>query len=245
MSQKPAMDAIYSAKRKYEVSFDSDMSVHRRNLFFIAILSFASLMVSPKNGEYSINLGVIAGAVENPVYIYSGLLLICFYQLYYFWILCRSGVLNLRNIAKVVDVYMYELASLVAFNKWNEITRTYSQRGINTAVESFKESPKNPRESGGYKVRAETQEGHLDKIEGLLDEIKKDDNFELDKNRGFYQIDFKYFPTPDDYQYLMVHRDQYWLAKRKHIIEFLLPLVVGLASIMALVYKISCLLYQS
>lgn len=140
---------------------------------------------------------------------------------------------------------MFELAALVAWDEWVLITKEYAKNGANIAIQSFIESPKSSRENNCYKVRAITQQKHLDDIPGLLDVLGGKKAFELSQDRGFYQIDFIYCPTLEDYKYLMLHRDQFWLAKKRSIIEFILPIIIGFVAVLLLINNVTSLLLVS
>ena len=242
MTDSRAKNAIYSAKRKYEVRFDATINTHKRNLLFAAVLSVFAILVTPKNGQYEINLGVISGAIEYPIVIYIGLMLITLYQVYYFWLICRQTIINSVNMNKIEEVFMYELASSKAFDYWNSLCRKVTPKGWNSAIGNFMESPNKPRENNNWKVRATTQVSHLEEQPELLKNIQKDENFSLKEERGFYQLDFIYQSQPEDYIYLQQHRDHFWLTKKKEFVEYVLPLIVGYGAILGLTVKIGYLL---
>ena len=81
-NDKYNQEALLSAKHDYDCHFDDSFLPLRRNLLFVSLLSFAAMTVTPKDGNYAINLGVIAGKIEQPEYIFIGLLSVCFYHLY-------------------------------------------------------------------------------------------------------------------------------------------------------------------
>ena len=189
MTDSRAKEAVRSAKNKYEVRFDASIGVHKRNLLFVSLLSIFSMLVTPSADGYKVNLGVISGNVEYPVLIYVGLLLITSYQVYYFWIVCRHAVISSLNMSKIESVYMYQLASLKALDYWNSLCKKSTSKGWNSALGSFTQSPKNPRENNDWKVRAITQVSHLQEQQGLINILENDGNIDLSIERGFYQID--------------------------------------------------------
>lgn len=239
MTNSRAKEAVGTAKNKYEVRFDSSIGIHKRNLLFASLLSAFSMLVTPGTDGYKVNLGLISGNVEYPVLIYVGLLMATSYQVYYFWIICRHAVISSLNIGKIENVYMYELASLRAFDYWNSLCKKSTPNGWNSALGSFIQSPRNPRENGDWKVRATTQESHLQEQPDLLKMLDEDENINLSIERGFYQLDFTYKSNPLEYVYLQQHRDHFWITKKKEFIEYVLPLLVGYAAILGLVFKIS------
>jgi len=238
---KYTQQALRSSKNKYECKFDSSLSPLKRNLLFVSVLAFASLIVSPKNEEYTVNLGVISGVIEEPFFIFGGLFIVCAYHIYLFWIKCRDTILNSVNYNKVVDVYMYELASIHAFNEWHELTTAHTPPGTNMAVGSFSVSPKGQKEVGKWKVRATIESTHLQEQDRLVKALENNNKFDVGESRGFSEIDYTYEPSIEDYQYLRFHRDMFWLAKKKEFIEYVLPLLVGFLASVALLYRISSL----
>ena len=235
---KLAIEAFRRCVHKYECRFDPSMSTKKRNLLFVTLLSFASLMVSPKDGVYNINLGVISGVVEKPYLIFSGLLLVCLYHVYLYWINCRQTILNSINFGKIEEIYMFELASVSAFKEWNELVRQHVNKSINMAIGSFIRSPKSPQENGNWKVRAEIQSEHLKSQENLLKALQDNNLFELGESRGFSQIDYIYKSKIEDYQYINLQKDQFWLTKKKDFMEYVLPLILGYVAIISLIWKI-------
>lgn len=244
MSDNRAKEAIGSAKHKYEIRFNASIGVHKRNLFFASLISAFSVLVTPDTEGYKVNLGVISGNVEYPIMIYIGLLLVTSYQVYYFWITCRHSVISSLNISKIENVYMYELASLKAFDYWNALCKKIVPKGWNSALGSFTQSPKEPRENNDWKVRATTQVSHLAEQPELLKALESDSNINLSIERGFYQIDFIYKSNSGDYVYLQQHRDHFWITKKKEIVEYVLPLLIGYAAIIGLLLKISSNVYS-
>ena len=148
------------------------------------------------------------------------------------------------NISKIESVYMYELVSLKAFDYWNGLCKESAPRGWNSALGSFTQSPKNPRENNDWKVRATTQESHLREQPDLISMLESDENIGLSIERGFYQIDFTYKSNPEDLVYLQQHRDHFWITKKKEFIEYVLPLLIGYIVIIGLIVKISSNVYS-
>ena len=196
--------------------------------------------VSPDNGQYSVNLGVISGVIDEPILVFLGLLGICGYHLYLFWIKCRQTITNSINFHKVEDVYMFELAALHAFHEWNRLTRQYVTRK-NMAVGSFTTSPKNPKEKGAWKVRAEIQSTRINEESEFLTALTQSDKFEISEFAGISQIDYMYSPKEEDNQYLNIHKDHFWITKKCEFVEHVLPLILGYVSFCLLVYRISSL----
>lgn len=238
-----AKDALANNLRNYHLNFDERLIIIRRNLLFVSMLSFAALAVSPKGGSYSVNLGVISGVVEQPAYIFGGLLSVCAYQLYHFWVNCRQSVFNFSNFGKVEEAYMFELASVHAFVEWNNLVKQYITDKTNMAIGTFSKSPKSPREQDRWKVRQEIQLEHLHSKPEFVKALESSSDFQLGESRGFSQIDYMYAPVPDDYVFLNIHRDHFWLAKKKEFIEYGLPVIVGYLALVSSTYKVASLLW--
>lgn len=238
-----AKEALANTLRSYHCNFDERLVVIRRNLLFVSMLSFAAIIVTPKGGSYSVNLGVISGVVEQPSLIFGGLLLVCAYQLYHFWISCRGSILNFANFTKVEMAYMYELASCHAFEEWNSLVKKSTANLTNMSIGAFSKSPKKSRQFGRWKVRQEIQSRHLESAPDLIEALISSDYFEIGEYRGSSQIDFIYTPAPDDYVFLNIHRDHFWLSKKKEFIEYGLPVIVGYLALLSLAYKVASLLY--
>ncbi|MDX2367730.1 MAG: hypothetical protein QNK36_04900 [Colwellia sp.] len=235
-------DALIASKRKYDCKFDQSITPLKRNLMFVSILSFAALNVSPKNGDYNVNLGVISGVIDKPELVFGGLLTVCLYHVYFFWLKCRYTIINSINYPKIEEFFMYELSSIHAFHEYFQLTELHLNRQVNMAVGAFIKSPKNAREKGCFKVRAEIQLEHIKSYPEFYEALKQEEYFEVAESRGFAQIDFMYKPTGDDHKFLNIYRDHFWLAKKSEFIEHVLPLVLGYSAVIFLVYKIITLL---
>jgi hypothetical protein len=236
-----ARNALVASKRLYDCNFDQSLSPLKRNLMFVSILSFAALNVSPKNGEYNVNLGVISGVIDKPEIVFGGLLAVCLYHVYFFWVKCRHTIINSINYPKIEEFFIYELASYHAFYEYHNLVRLHLNNNINMAVGSFNRSPKNSRENGNWKVRSEIQFEHLKSYPDFYAALTEHDNFEVCDIRGFAQIDFMYKATDSDYKFLDIHRDHFWLTKRSEFIEHVLPLILGYTAVIFLTYKTAVL----
>ncbi|WP_028863994.1 hypothetical protein [Psychromonas aquimarina] len=236
-----ARNALLNSKRRYDCTFDQSLTPLKRNLMFVSVLSFAALNVSPKNGEYNVNLGVISGVIDRPELIFCGLLAVCLYHVCFFWIKCRHTIINSINYHKVEEFFMYELSASHAFHEYNKLVRLHLNTNVNMAVGSFNRSPKNPRENDNWKVRSQIQFEHIKSYPELLSALNENKHFEINENRGFAEIDFTYKATNDDYKFLNIHRDHFWLTKKSEFIEHVLPLILGYSAVIFLTYKITTL----
>jgi hypothetical protein len=236
-----ARDALFASKRQYDCNFDESITPLKRNLMFVSVLSFAALNVSPKDGDYNVNLGVISGVIDKPELVFSGLLAVCLYHVYFFWVKCRHTIINSLNYPKIEEFYMYELSSIHAFHEYHKLVNQHLNRQVNMAVGSFKRSPKDAREKGYWKVRAEIQLEHIKSQPEFLDALKQHEFFEVTESRGFAQIDFMYKSTEKDHGFLNIHRDHFWLTKKSEFLEHVLPLILGYSAVIFLVFKISTL----
>lgn len=232
-------DALFAAKYRYEVSFGSDVPVHRRNLLFAATLAIASLMIAPKNGAYSVNLGVVAGEIYHAWMVYTGLLVVCIYQIWHFWVDCSSAVLNKNNFAGMRDTYFCCLAGLTANEAWNELTHQHSKIG-DPAI-GFNWEQNSSIQFDLYEAKGQITVEQMDRIPNLLKAIQDDERFRFQKSNGFYFITFVFKPTLDDQKYLHIHRDHFWLAKRKQFFDFGIPLIAGFIAVIGLVLKIAAI----
>lgn len=230
-----AKEALHKCKHKYELQFDQSIIPIKRNLLFVSVLSFAALNVTPKDGEYSVNLGVVSGVIENSSLIFAGLLLVCTYHLYHLWINCRQTALNIRNFGGVEKVYMNELASLYAWREWHTLVQQHTTE--NLAVRNFIESPSNPQQGGNWKVRSEIETERLST--DIRQTLENSEHFQCSVRSGFTEIDYAYEPKKEDYQFLSIHKDQFWLTKKKEFIEYVFPLFIGFLAIVCLIYKLS------
>jgi hypothetical protein len=233
-----AKDALIAAKRQYDCEFDQSITPLKRNLMFVSILSFAALNVSPKNGDYNVNLGVISGVIDKPELVFGGLLAVCLYHVYFFWIKCRYTIISSINYPKIDEFFMYELSSIYANYEYFQLTELHLSRQVNMAVQDFKISPENSREKGCFKVRTEIQLEHVKSYPEFYEALKQKTYFKVTENRGFAQIDFMYKPNGVDYQFLNIHRDHFWLTKKSEFIEYVFPLVLGYFAVLLLIYKI-------
>ncbi|MCG8538148.1 MAG: hypothetical protein MI808_23935 [Pseudomonadales bacterium] len=235
-----AKDALYNAKLKYDILFDKDLPVLRRNLFFAAMLGLASLIISPIDGSYKFNLGVIAGETKHIWAVYLGLLVTCLYQNYHFWIVVRHNVVSRNNFASMRDSFFGSLTCLVAADVWNSTTEIAGAKGVclnkgfSTDTVAQNLSIKNITEAWGY-IDCEK----FDSTPALAERIGSDDRFRVRKENSQYQIAFFYEHDTEVYQYLIMHRDMYWLTKRKQIIEILVPLAIGWVAFLALLFKLA------
>ena len=133
---------------------------------------------------------------------------------------------------------MFELAGIHAFNDWNSLVRQ-KLKNVNMAVGNFIASPKDPREGGGWKVRAEIQSEHLNQHAAFRKSLQDHELFSISEVRGFSQIDYTYESQIHDYDYLNLHKDQFWLTKKKEFIEYVFPILIGYIAFISLVYRVS------
>ena len=225
-----ARDALGSSKHKYECRFESAITPIKRNLLFVSVLSVAALFVTPKDGIYSVNLGVVTGVIDNPILIFLGLLLVCFYHLYHLWINCSQTIVTADNFGGAEKVYMNELASLHAYKDWRELVKQHSEEDL--ALGTFVESPLKPREGGGWKVRSTIEGSRLNgAIRGAL---KAHKHFQFGIRHEIAEIDYLYEPKSEDYVFLSVHKNQFWLTKKKEFIVYSFPMLLGFLAIVLL-----------
>ena len=239
MSDLAHKEALYRAIQKYEVRFPESLSSHRRNLLFFAGVTLFSLVISPRDGVYVVNLGVLSGQLKNPLYVYVSLACLCSYQLVYFFTICSSSVVSSLNLKSVADRFFGELSCIRAFNRWCELTDALSAAGRNTAIQGFGPAHRQAKPVGAYRVSSKTEEAHFSQLQGLRSKLEACQDFELWNERGFVNIDFTYLPTTEDYQYLVIYKDIFWLLQRRSFIEFIFPLLLAYAAILGMMYRIS------
>jgi hypothetical protein len=232
-------DALLSAKHDYDCHFDDSALPLRRNLLFVSILSFASLNVAPKDGDYSINLGVISGVVEKPEYIFIGLLCVCLYHLYMFWVKCRHTIINSINYPKIKSIYMFRLSSLHAFNDWHLLLNEHVPKGVNVGVGCFTQGTNQTSSGGFWKVKTSVHSTRLQPEVNFKKALESNPNFQLKESEGSYEIEYLFKESFDDYKYLNIHRDHFWLTKRSQFIENVLPILLGFTSIILVLNKVS------
>ncbi|CCK75881.1 hypothetical protein OLEAN_C17050 [Oleispira antarctica RB-8] len=235
-------EALFSAKRDYDCHFDDSFLPLRRNLLFVSLLSFAAINVTPKDGNYSINLGVIAGKIEDPEYIFIGLLCVCAYHLYMFWIKCRHTVINSINYPKVKATYMFRLSAIHAFADWNKLIAEHVNKGVNIGGGSFTNGTNQSSANGYWKVRTSIYSQKLETEPNFKLAIEANPKFKLKPYEGMCEIEYLYQDSSEDNTYLNIHRDHFWLTKRSQFIENVLPIIVGFSAILLVVYKISTLM---
>jgi len=242
-SDNHALEAIFEALQIYPVSSDQNTVAPRRNLFFAVSLAFTSLTMSINPDGYSVNLGIIAGQIENAAYIYVGLLLGCLYQLCHFWILCQAQILKLmyENVGghTLFVRYIASIAAKHAFGDSHKIKR-------NEHSSSFAHNDRDYTiESGDYKtgqitVCFEIQRVIIDNDEILHADIMSDDNNFglLEGTQTFYRLSYTHQVTPDDIKYYMAYKNIYLVHSKLQIIECVLPLVVGLIASYFLISRV-------
>jgi len=234
---KEQSNALSSSKHKYTLNINGNIVTPiKRNLLFTAALSISAMFVSPSNGKYEIHLLVVSGKVNHPELIFIGLLIVCAYHLYHLWINIKQPVFDATNYPKMEEVFMFELASEHAASDWHSLKEQNTPKA-NIGVR-FSKSPKEPREMNKWKVRAEIETQRLTPFQEFLKAIKEHPRFSILDMGAFTGIEYMYEATPDDYLYLTMHKDQFWLTKKKEFVEYVMPLVLGLIAILALLYKI-------
>jgi len=242
-NKKFAKEALNSCKNKYECRFDGTFAPIKRNLWFFAIMSLAAINVSTIDGVYKINLGVISGVIKEPEIVFIGLLLICFYHVYLFWLKCRATIINSTNFHKVDAFFMYELAGKHAFAEWHEVLKQ-SKTKVNIGLGSFSQrSPLSPRINGNYIVRGDAiPNSFLESQSNFYEALQKSDSFKVSESRGMAYIDYTFSPSIEDEQFLTLHRDHFWITKKSQFIEYVLPLIAGMIAVIFLVNKVVSLI---
>jgi hypothetical protein len=236
--EKLCKEALLSAKHDYDCHFDDSILPLRRNLLFVSLLSFASINVSPKDGDYSINLGVISGVIESPEYIFIGLFCVCLYHLYIFWLKCRHTIINSINYPKMKSIFMFRLSALHAFNDWHSLLKEHVRKGVEMGGGSFNQGTNQTSTGGYWKVKTSIYSSRLRSEANFHQALQDSPKFKLTEREGSFEIEYLFEETFDDYKYLNIHRDHFWLTKRSQFVENVLPLILGFSSLLFVLNKV-------
>ena len=224
--------AMLKSISKISINYSQDVSSHRRNLLFASVLGFVVFILTPINGVYEVNLGVLSGEIKQPEYVYFGVAFLLAYQIICFWYLNRKSVSSIFNREKIENVFMFELAAIFAARRWHEITERYRLAKVNTAISNFERSFDHKKHTSSYTVRAVTTTVHVDEMGGLRELLLKDARFNSTDMRGEFRLDFVFTPSFEDYRFLAANRDNFWVLKASDFLEHLFPLLLGFCSLM-------------
>jgi len=237
-----ASTALYNSLIKYEVNFGERVFIIRRNLLFLTVVSICSLFIKPGDNGFELSLG-LKGDVP-PLVVYLGLFLAVGYQAYYFVINCSQAIGNRVNHNGVQKVYFFELALRHAEDNWRALVKehaiavdnhTTSDQGL---ILSFTVINSNRTDTGHWNVTANVNDTYIQKQDLLIDAIKQGDCWELTMAHSQRQIQYYYKATGGHHEYLASHKIQWWLTKKKLILEHQLPLVLAVIALFLLGLKL-------
>jgi hypothetical protein len=217
-------------KKSLNVVFDDKLYSIRRNLMVVSTIVISSTFISPlKAGSYEVNIGLIKGILEEPVYLYYFLAVSCLYYLVWFYIHCRSVVV--LNYDTIKFQFMNNLGAIRAEEKYSLIR--YDHKKNNTPF-SISLTPKGGGGGSGkwiseFRMNENVKQHKPEWLESL-----RASGFDIQESHGELLVSFTYSPILEDFQYLKYHLDLYWRGRLSYLFTTALPIFYASLSLIIL-----------
>ncbi len=213
--------------------FDDKLYAIRRNLMIASSIVIASTFINPpQSGVFEVNIGLVKGVLQNPLYLYYFLAISCLYYLVWFYIHCRY--VAAQNYRDIKHRFFYYLAAHRAKEAY---VRVYSS--------SDKNLPQPPefQPTGGGGSTSEwgskinfVKKVKLEYASGL--ETLKENGFTISEYKRELIVNYSYSPVFEDFQYLKIHLDMFWRAKWSQIFTTVIPIAYAVLALILLSFNI-------
>lgn len=225
--------ALWDLKNYRNIYYD-DTQIYsiKRTLLIFASTAIAVTLVSPDNqGIYKINMGIIQGNLNNPLYLYLFLAVVCLY--YLLWMHAHTSKLIANNFNNLVNQFMFNLSSMHAKDKFMEMGKKYSENWNGTP--DFK----GRSGSGGTYISSDgitehALRNHIDFKTALINGSE----FNTKEYKDQIELLFTFTPTSDDLKFFNIHKNLCCILRRSDWFIIQIPMIYGVVAEVIIVFHI-------